>query len=216
MANSALFSAGSSLLEFGGVVQPPVVAPTVITVSGQSVTTIPFNGTLPVFTSSTNDGSPITVGGDTPVNNVAGTYVVTFDAAEASQVTRIVVVQAEVVVVYPVGEPNVLLNDSSLHELWGSTDNIIMIDPTIFNSNADINQIIEAEYTIYSSSFSVKLQLTLNHGIVISDGKYIVDIGRNLINFSGKYYHQFTIIDENNNQQPPLFQSKLLIKKVVE
>ena len=78
-----------------------VVVPTVITVSGQSVTTIAFNGTLPVFTTSTNDGSTVTVGGDTPVNNVAGTYVVTFDAPNAVEVTRTVIVEAEVIVTPP-------------------------------------------------------------------------------------------------------------------
>jgi hypothetical protein len=78
-----------------------VTAP-IITVSGNATTTIPFNGTAPTFTSSTDDGSAVVVGGDTVNTGVAGTYVITFNSTDASgnvatQVTRTVIVQAEVV-----------------------------------------------------------------------------------------------------------------------
>jgi hypothetical protein len=74
----------------------------VITVSGNATMTIPFNGTSPTFTSSTDDGSTVVVGGDTVNTGVAGTYVITFNATDtsgnaATQVTRTVIVEAEVV-----------------------------------------------------------------------------------------------------------------------
>jgi hypothetical protein len=73
----------------------------VITVSGSATTTVAFGGTLPVFTASTNDGSPVVVSGDTPVNNLAGTYVIRFNSSNANgaatEVTRTVIVQAQVV-----------------------------------------------------------------------------------------------------------------------
>jgi hypothetical protein len=74
----------------------------VITVSGNATTTIPFNDTAPTFTSSTDDGSTVVIGGDTVNTGVAGTYVITFNATDtsgnaATQVTRTVIVEAEVV-----------------------------------------------------------------------------------------------------------------------
>jgi hypothetical protein len=180
-----------------------VIESTVITVSGQSVTTIPFNGTLPVFTSSTNNGSPVTIGGDTPVNNVAGTYVVTFDAAEASQVTRIVVVQAEGVVI----PDNISAFSNATAVFWQHSDNFYQHTPSI----ADYT---EAEYIIADRRGKVLVYLTLNSGITASNGDLVIHVDDSLIDFRGCFYHQLVLTDANGNKLPPEFQSKLKVKRV--
>lgn len=72
----------------------------IITVSGNATTTIPYNGTVPEFTASTDDGSAVVVGGDNVDNATAGTYTITFNATDAAgnqaaEVTRAVIVEAE-------------------------------------------------------------------------------------------------------------------------
>ena len=71
----------------------------VITVSGQSSTTVTVNGTAPTFTASTDDGSTVVVTGDTVDMTTLGTYVIRYNATDAAgnaatEVTRTVIVSA--------------------------------------------------------------------------------------------------------------------------
>jgi hypothetical protein len=105
---AGLYGTGSSIdgVANGFNGEPDVTAP-VITVSGSPTTTIAFGATLPVFTSSTDDGSAVVVNDGGLVNNVAASYAVTFNSTDlagniATEVVRTVVVQAEFDITAPV------------------------------------------------------------------------------------------------------------------
>lgn len=77
----------------------------VITVSGNAITTIQVDGTLPTFTATAFDDTDgditanIVVSGDTPNASIAGTYVIRYNVTDAAlnaanEVTRAIVVEA--------------------------------------------------------------------------------------------------------------------------
>ena len=68
----------------------PVIS---VTVTGSL--TIAFNGALPTFAATSSDGGTVTIVNNA-VNNVAGSYLVTFNAPNAAQVTRTIVVEERV------------------------------------------------------------------------------------------------------------------------
>jgi hypothetical protein len=75
----------------------------VTTVSGPESQTIAYEAPEPTFTSSTDDGSTVVVGGDTVDSSTPATYIITFDSTDdagnvAIQVTRTVIVEEEEVV----------------------------------------------------------------------------------------------------------------------
>jgi hypothetical protein len=76
------------------VVEPdPTIS---VTVTGSL--TVLFGGVLPTFAATSSDGETVTTVNNA-VNNIAGTYVVTFNAPSAVEVTRTITVEEEVAVV---------------------------------------------------------------------------------------------------------------------
>ena len=122
--------------------------PPVITVSGSASTTIAFGATVPTFTSSTDDGSTIDIGGDTVNNNLAGSYTITYNATDtagnvATQVTRTVVVEAYVDTTPPV--ITLSPTQTSYYVLQDGTFNVPVGTST---DNEDVTQTITPTGTV--------------------------------------------------------------------
>ncbi|WOV93882.1 MAG: DUF5011 domain-containing protein [Candidatus Nitrosoabyssus spongiisocia] len=125
-------SAGNNATQVNRLVTVRDTTPPVITLNGASIITLSTNSTYNEQNATTDDGSPVTIGGDTVNSSLAGNYTVTYDSADSSgnnaiQVNRIVIISDEPDTTPPVitliGNATVYVElDSSYSEQNATTD----------------------------------------------------------------------------------------------
>jgi hypothetical protein len=186
-----------------------VTAP-IIMISGSETTTIELGETIPTFTASTDDGSPVTISGDTVDNRTVGTYVITFNSIDSSgntalEVTRTINVNAGVMeTLYQ----NTVGTTDTPDQIWQHSDNFWFVP----KDNA--NTFIGAEYVISDTSGNVLLSADLGDHVVVIEGGFLIKISDILVTFTGTCYHQFVLTDSLGNKRPPEFFRKAFVNRI--
>jgi len=184
----------------------------IISVSGSTSTTIAYDGTVPLFTASAQ-GSVVNITGDVVDNQTAGAYVIRFNSTDiagnlATQVTRTVIVEEEVVVVtIPPTAPTDPSQDIT-DTMWQHTDNFYAHTPSITDFS-------DAEYILSDRRDSIEFYATLGNGISEQDGNLVVHIDDSNITFQGAHYHQLVLFDATGNKLAPEFLKKVNVKPIL-
>ena len=174
------------------IVQEEVIADTtapVITVSGLASTTIDFGGAIPTFTSVTDDGSTVIVGGQAVNNNLAGTYVITFNSTDAAgnaatQVNRVVIVEEEVTSTpgqtqLAISRATFILDGDGRYERFAGRSNETTFNFMLEVASDDISVTADG-YFDFSNNYIDKVELIVGGSIISTVTDAVVFNGKNL------------------------------------
>ena len=149
--------------------------PPIITLNGASIITLSIGSTYNEQNATTDDGSPIVIGGDTVDTNTEGNYTITYNSADSSgnnatQVNRTVIISAPDTtppVITLIGNTTVYVElGSSYSELGANTDD----GSTIVIGGDTVNPDTLGNYTItYDSTNSAGDAIQVNRTIVVRD-----------------------------------------------
>ncbi|WOV92984.1 MAG: DUF5011 domain-containing protein [Candidatus Nitrosoabyssus spongiisocia] len=170
-------SAGNNATQVNRLVIVSDTIPPVITLNGNSTITLSINSTYNEQNATTDDGSPVTIGGDTVNSSLKGNYTVTYNSVDsagnnATQVVRTVMISNASDTTPPVitliGNATVYVElDSSYSEQNATTD-----DGSLVTIGGDtVNSSLVGNYTVtYNSVDSAGNNATqVNRFVIVSD-----------------------------------------------